>query len=517
MKRKTSSFVSVIAIGALFLFLICMNWKNYVSIIQTVVNKFQGNSQVKVKDSITSTLKDNFKYRTGFIDAYGMSKKVLGERIIGDYEFVKDESGIMQLVQSKLSYDNYLSSIQSLSEALKELDTPFIYINLPDRGKNFSAADTMNYSGKKYDEVLSQIRGMDIDILDLTEELIDKSVIPYDEFFFHTDVHLFTQAEFAMADLLTQYLTEKYSISFPNSAEIYDQDNYDWKDYDFCGNLCNSAGRLFDGTDVFQTFEPKFDTHMKLTISGNNVVKEGTFRDVMTNKYDDLGGPPYWITNYGQYPKPLYYYDNLLYPDGPRLMIICDSMFMRMNTFLALNASHITIVDPRFSSKIDYATNCLNSEKYDAVIIGDTGFMNNMSFGQKIAVPDTIRSQQQSGYYGMWIDYVNNNLLTVTEISKALYLNSDTVTLSGWAADFSVGKPLSKLYLKLGERVLECEYGGERTSVSDVFQNPDLKNTGFKVCFPKDYLDGVDKIEFIQVGNDGTYRFETVCYNITEN
>lgn len=516
MKKKVSSFVFVISVGALFLYLIGANWRNYVSIIQTVANASQGGSQENVKDSMTTILKDSFRYRRGFIDAYGMSKKILGERIIGDYEFVKDESGIMQLVQSKLSYDNYLSSIRSLSETLAESNTPFIYLNLPDRGKNFSAADTMNYSGKKYDEVLSQIREMDIDEFDLTEKMIDSSAIAFDEFFFHTDVHLSSKAEFAMADLLTQYLTEKYSIFFPHTEEVYDSDKYQWKDYEFCGNLCNSSGRLFAGTDVFQTFEPKFETHMKLTIPGDNIIKEGTFRDVMTKNYDNLGGSPYWIINYGQYPKPLYYYDNLLCPEGPRLMIICDSMFMRMNTFLALNASHITIVDPRQANGIDYAANCLNNEQYDAVIIGDTGLLNNVSFGQKIDIPDTTKPYQQSGYGGMWVDYVNNNLLTVTAISKTLYQNSDMVTLSGWAADFSVGQPLLRMYVKLGTHLLECEYGEERTSVSDAFKNPNLKKTGFKVVFPKEYLEGVNKIEFIQVGNDGTYRFETVSYNIVE-
>lgn len=45
--------------------------------------------------------------------------------------------------------------------------------------------------------------------LDLPGKMIDSSVIAFDEFFFNTDVHLSSKAEFAMADLLTQYLTEK--------------------------------------------------------------------------------------------------------------------------------------------------------------------------------------------------------------------------------------------------------------------------------------------------------------------
>ena len=34
--------------------------------------------------------------------------------------------------------------------------------------------------------------------------------------------------------------------------------------------------------------------------------------------------------------------------------------------------------------------------------------------------------------------------------------------------------------------------------------------------FLKSYLDDVNKIEFIQVGYDGTYRFETVEYTLID-
>ncbi len=521
MKKSISNIVSFIAIGLTFILLIGANGRNYISIAQTVIDKIQGNPDIQAKNTMETILKDNFTYRSTFIDAYGLSKRALGERIIGDYEFLKDESGIMQLMQGWPSYDNYLTSLKELSETLNETNTPFTYINLPDRGENFSASDTTYYSGKKYAEVISQIQGMDIDILDLQENLIDSGQVTYNDFFFHTDVHLNSQTEFAIAKLITEHLTEKYSVAFPNTDETYDHNMYDWKDYDFCGNLCNSSGRLYNGTDIFQTFEPKFDTHLRLTIPSANAVREGSFHDVMTNGYDTIDGNPYWITNYGQFPQAYYYYDNLLMPDAPKLLVICDSMFMRANTFLTLNASHITVVDPRFYDSIDYVTTCLNEMDYDAVIIGDTGFLNNSVFGRKFNIPESILASQQIAYSGMWLDSVNNidlyaNGSTQGVINPQYYQNSDTVSLVGWAVDFNVNKPLSKLYLKIGKRTLECSYGIERTSVSDYFKNEDLKMTGFSVTFPKEFLNNADRIEFIQVGNDGTYRFETVPYLLSD-
>jgi len=76
--------------------------------------------------------------------------------------------------------------------------------------------------------------------------------------------------------------------------------------------------------------------------------------------------------------------------------------------------------------------------------------------------------------------------------------------------------PLSALYLKVGDKIIKCQYGLERTSVSDFFQNENLKMTGFNVTIPKSYLDGMDKIEFIQVGYDGIYRFDEVEYTLID-
>lgn len=143
------------------------------------------------------------------------------------------------------------------------------------------------------------------------------------------------------------------------------------------------------------------------------------------------------------------------------------------------------------------------------------------AFADKNEIPGKILPKQKEIYNGMFLDLVNDTDLNTNgsnfgEISHQYYQNSDTVALVGWAADFNVNQPLSKLYLKIGEHILECNYGIERTSVSDYFQNQDLKMTGFSITFPKVFLEGVDKIEFIQVGTDGTYRFEAVTYMLSE-
>lgn len=519
--KKSSNLIPFIALGLVFALLIGMNWKNYVSVAQTVASRLQGNTDINIREQITSTLKDNLKYRSEFIDTYGLTKKTLGENIIGQYEYVKDESGIMQHILSEENKDksNYVTSIGNLLALLKEKNVPCIDVNLPDRGQNFSLADEFEYNCKRNREVEDKIISFGVDEFNVQEKLIDTGIISHNDFFFHTDIHLTSKAEFYMAKYLTEYLSEKYAISFPNSGIVYDIDMYDWQDHDFCGNFCASSGKKYIGVEKFQIFTPKYETDMKLSMPDGNI-RQGDFTNVMTNQYTDENSP-YWITNYGQWPALHYTYDNLKYTNAPKLLVLADSMFMRSNTFLALNASRLTVFDPRYINGNDYVVNCLLDEDYDAVILCHTDYFNNNLFLGDINLPETVLPCNQTSYNGMWLDNVNSADLNTGEyidgqIPKSLYQDGDAVILNGWAADFNAGMPLSALYIKIGDKTIKCQYGTERTSVSDYFQNENLKMTGFNVTVPKSDLDGVDKIEFIQVGNDGSYRYENVVYTLTE-
>lgn len=521
MKKSYKGIVTFAAITAIFVALIAVNYKSYISAFQTVLNKVQGNNDTEASEAISNTFKDNFAFRNKFIDLYGLSKKASCEDIIGNYEYVKDEAGIMQHIITPMTYENYVSSMKSLIDKLNELDISCIDVNIPDRGYNFSAADNLSYNGKRNDEVEAQLVEYGMDELNIKELMIDTGIISLEDYFFHTDCHLTTKAEFYMAKILTEHLSNKYGLEFPNTDEIYNLNNYDLSDHDFWGGFSGSCGKNYIAPDNFQTFIPRFDTQMRLTMPDGNV-REGGFIDVMTNQYDSRSDSPYWVTNYGQWPTLYYEYDNLKYPDSPRLLVICDSMFMRSNTFLALNASHITVLDPRYIRGKEYIIDCLLKDSFDAAIICHIDYFNNNLFLSEPTVPEKILDSQTVPYNGMWLDYVNNNDLnnnnsTPGEIKKSYYANNEIVVFNGWAADFNANKPLSALYVKLGEKLVKCDYGSERTGVSDFFNNSDLTMTGFYVEIPKSYFDGLNELEFIQIGNDGTYRFEGVKYKLTDD
>ncbi|MCM1523171.1 MAG: DHHW family protein [Ruminococcus sp.] len=220
--------------------------------------------------------------------------------------------------------------------------------------------------------------------------------------------------------------------------------------------------------------------------------------------------------------------------DMPSLLMYTDSQFMLVRKIPnLLSESFSQIIQTRARTVIPEMDDITDA---DIVIFSCserntnsllTNVPKNAVFSERILedinniVPETIMPLHKKGYGGMYMDYINNIHQRSKEfvqgsIPRKIYEERSTVTFSGWSADFTAGKPLSKLYMKVGERTVECEYGTKRSDVADHFDNQDLTMTGFTVTVPKYYLDEADKIEFIQVGNDGTYRFETVDYILTD-
>lgn len=120
-------------------------------------------------------------------------------------------------------------------------------------------------------------------------------------------------------------------------------------------------------------------------------------------------------------------------------------------------------------------------------------------------------------YYGMFIDYKNWQPL---EQQGQIVLSKDekTIDLRGWAVDFMVNKPLSGMYVIIGNREFMVDYGMESPDLAKVYKNELLSKCYFSFSFSVSLLQeqNVDEINFIMVGNDGTYRFMPVKYSVIQ-
>jgi hypothetical protein len=129
------------------------------------------------------------------------------------------------------------------------------------------------------------------------------------------------------------------------------------------------------------------------------------------------------------------------------------------------------------------------------------------------AIPQT-KQQNSIGNNGMWLDYFGSQLLQsipdYIEIGEV-----DTITMSGWAEDANTQLPLSALYLRLGNKLIKCNYGNVRDGLSEAFGYSEAANSaGFTVEIPKVFFNGVKEMEFIEISTDGKYKYAPVVYKV---
>lgn len=165
-----------------------------------------------------------------------------------------------------------------------------------------------------------------------------------------------------------------------------------------------------------------------------------------------------------------------------------------------------------------------NPSKRNNILV-KTGYMlgGKISGFQVQSVPSLPKASAQTADYwigknGICLDTYNGKYISNAD-TFSIYKDAAVVSLVGWAADFKYRRPLSALYLNVGDKIIQCIYGIERTSVSDHYHDNNLKNTGFSVTFPVSYLRGgeIEEISFIQIGSGGTYQYEPVTYKLQYN
>lgn len=88
--------------------------------------------------SLSDVYKSHFIGQTLFTDLYGETQKILNKKIIGNYEFVKDNNGDMQMFENFDTTTDFPNKVVELKTLCDESNIPFIYFQCPAR---ISSAD----------------------------------------------------------------------------------------------------------------------------------------------------------------------------------------------------------------------------------------------------------------------------------------------------------------------------------------------------------------------------------------
>ena len=444
---------------------------------------------------------------------------ILNKKMVGNFEYVKDDSGFMHSIASascsEEDAEQFLGDMVSLKEELEQRGIPMVYVQIPSRelkGYSDYPSGVFNKTASVIEQLIKGLNEVGIDTLDIGEYCLNaEEPIQKEQFFFKTDIHLTTDAEMWAGKYVVEYLNENTTCEI--NKDIFDVGQYRKESHRFRGNLVKESGRYFSKDDTFEVYYPNFATSMVLDNGLQGVKKEGEFADVLMNG----GYRKYWVLNYLQWGSPYYKITNKNQERNNVLMIM-DSMCMRMVSYLAIGCHKVTVLDPRYFNGIDLINVALESEVYDAVVVCHTStLLGKNFFPEQMEWNKLLGKKSIDGVNMCSLDYCNG---VWTENSNIINIDitQPYIEMSGWAADLQEGLAAEDVYIAIGSHVIKCEYGIESRSLRDFFSNDNFGKCGFRVKIPTELIveDYTENFQIWVVSADGkmVYKSQNCIINL---
>lgn len=374
MGRKISTYIFTIVFGIL---IIGLGVKNAKTIYPQFVEIWKQND-ITIQEK---TRQMEEQYRTGFykhndwIELYGSFQKGMDRRIQGNMEYVLSEDGLLVKVAGEREVEPFANELVAFKQQLDQKQIPLLYVQMPARVPKDSQAapETLTRINTYYEEIRNITDPAGIRCLDeqkLKERNAYESIT---DIYFKTDVHPSTNGEIIMANEIAKELNAIFGTTYFEQLIQVDDPRFQKISHPFLGNFAFSIGTKYIGADTFEEYIPKEPTSFRVRDVGGNWIKEGSFDEVVMNGITSTPEEElytYWIVNYMNFTQPAYHVENLNKPEGPNLMVVCDSCCYRTLSYLALECNTITIIDPRYIpvGGPEYIEMAMAEKEYDAVI-----------------------------------------------------------------------------------------------------------------------------------------------------
>lgn len=367
MEKKKSKVTYLIPVCFLFT-LLGIGILNIGSVLPVTDTDFLQNGGSQMEEDYRT----NFWQQRRWVDLYGIVQNVMGKRLSGNMRFIRTDSGWMDYVTKESEVEPFAEEMTELKQRLDEREIPLLYIQMPVREPEDSSEPAVLMRTRTYyDQIREVTDAAGILCMDEEEILEGEGAPTREEFYFKTDVHTTTKGEIWMANKIARKLEQEYQIRIPGLISENDE-RFEKHTHPFAGNLVQSLGQYYVGTDVFEEYIPKEQPLYHIEDVFGNWYADGNFEEVIMNGYDQNYEDEmytYWVTNYLRYGSGGYHVENLD-ADGPSLLVICDSLCYRTLAYLSLECQNITVIDPRFipADGTDYVEKALDDKEYDAAI-----------------------------------------------------------------------------------------------------------------------------------------------------
>lgn len=324
--------------------------------------------------------KSNFYKKNDIVDIFGIIQNILAKNIIGDLEYYRDDNKVMQAFDFRPEYTDFADEMLKLKDFAVEYNTPILYVQAPSKvidGYTNVPKGFVNTQNSNMDKLIEVLEENEIPIFDYRQEINNGGFYGGDVFF-KTDLHMTTEAELDMMDSLINILEMDFGLKFENKEQMLNINNYEVISKPFLGNYAFSSGKYFAGLDIFNMYIPKFETTYTLSDIIGNELRKGNFEDVIMNGYHDASSNErtYWVTNYLQFNNPAYQYENNKVNTN-NILLVTDSLSMRMAAYLSLMCNNVTIIDPRVEGQDYNLQLAMQQKKYDVIIVAQGSYLTD--------------------------------------------------------------------------------------------------------------------------------------------
>ena len=229
MDKKKYSFAEKIEIATVImvlfviLFFAVTNISNIFNNTKTAFANSENTTMGKVIKQIEKGYKNDFTFKTEFVDIFNELQYLAGKQIMGGMSYVMDEKGIMHKFETEnIEVDHFCSDMDKLKSQLDELEVPLVYVQAANREALIEneLINRMVYDDFVADELIEGVKKCDISVLDMREVFNEFDEVAKQNVFFKSDLHMTTDAEIFQGYVLSDYLESYYGIYFPNKIRV---------------------------------------------------------------------------------------------------------------------------------------------------------------------------------------------------------------------------------------------------------------------------------------------------------
>ena len=304
----------------------------------------------------------------------GLFSRLTGIRVVEN--LVKLDNGQLTGPCSDFNVTPAAEAVIRLDTFCRENDTPFLYINLPNKplsDRDLTVLGMDSCLNQNEDLFLQKLTDAGVDWLDLRSPVLSCFDDPYD-CFYRTDHHWTPEAGLLAARIITQELHDRYGLLV--ETDRLDPDRYETTRYEniFLGEAGKKTGTVFAGSEDLLIIKPSFPTHLTLSIPNKKIDKTGDFSIFLDqSRLQNMSlhkSNLYYAYMYGNDPLQQIHNEDA---ESGKVLIIKDSFSQVTTPYLAMGIRDLTCWDVRYNtaSLLDH----IKENNYDLVIIMYSGNM----------------------------------------------------------------------------------------------------------------------------------------------